>query len=122
MSGDSTNEWYRYLFAGSSGWSILNDPLPLLIEPDTVPLPEKTTARPPLTLWLIAKMAGPFGELAEARSPVVTPVAPVESALTPNPVTPKYEPYTPVPPVASPPKPATPAPAVESVLPRTPFA
>ncbi|GAA3305109.1 hypothetical protein GCM10020295_57990 [Streptomyces cinereospinus] len=26
MSGDSTKEWTRYLFSGSSGWSILNPP------------------------------------------------------------------------------------------------
>jgi hypothetical protein len=29
MSGDSPKEWYRYLPAGSTGWSILNEP-PLL--------------------------------------------------------------------------------------------
>src|SRR5215469_4373130 len=41
MSGDSTNEWERYLFSGSSGWSILNEPLPLVSLPLTLRLPAK---------------------------------------------------------------------------------
>src|SRR5580658_2502467 len=41
MSGDSTKECERYLFAGSSGSSILNEPLPLVNLPKTFRSPAK---------------------------------------------------------------------------------
>src|SRR4051794_36170396 len=39
MSGDSTNEWLRYLFAGSSGWSIWKPPPFLARNPFTRTVP-----------------------------------------------------------------------------------
>jgi hypothetical protein len=47
MSGDSTNEWLRYLFAGSSGWSIWKPPPFLARNPLTTTFPLKTPALPP---------------------------------------------------------------------------
>src|ERR1700730_530289 len=41
ISGDSTKEWDRYSLAGSSGWSILNDPPPLLRLPLMFTLPSR---------------------------------------------------------------------------------
>src|SRR5258708_39820256 len=46
MSGLSTKEWERVLLVGSSGWSILKEPPPLL----TVPVTTKLPARKPLPL------------------------------------------------------------------------
>ena len=47
MSGDSTNEWRRYLLPGSRGWSILNEPPPLDSDPVTAALPLAYRAVPP---------------------------------------------------------------------------
>ena len=46
MSGDSTKEWHRYLFPGSSGWSISKPPPALLRRPVIRTLPRKTPAKP----------------------------------------------------------------------------
>src|SRR6478609_11254856 len=39
MSGDSTNEWERFLCSGSSGWSMVNDPVVFVSLPFTVRSP-----------------------------------------------------------------------------------
>ena len=46
MSGDSTKEWDKYLFSGSSGWSIRNAPPPLMRVPITFTSPSKYPAQP----------------------------------------------------------------------------
>src|SRR5262245_65670307 len=86
MSGDSTNEWYRYLSSGCSGWSILNDPPPLLSVPVTTTLPEKCPASPvgesdwphtPIPLPLVGvdspSTAGPFVEAERPSTPAEKP-------------------------------------------------
>src|SRR5260370_5457124 len=97
MSGDSTKEWYRYLCAGSRGWSILKLPPPLESVPVTVTLPSKKPARPelllpwtPLPLELVPTTPSPL--------PLLLPATPVPLLLLP---TTAVRPTTPGPPLVA---------------------
>src|SRR5215471_7701117 len=76
MSGDSTKEWYRYLFSGSRGWSILNDPPALLKVPVTFTLLSSRIV-PPLPKSVMPRLPAPsplpdaVDRMAHCRPPVL---------------------------------------------------
>src|SRR5262245_53087250 len=89
MSGLSTNECERYLWAGSSGWSILNEQPSLERTPFTCTLASKEPANPPL------------GDEPKTPTPVYDspriPVPTGENPQTPLPLTSSAVAKTPVP-------------------------
>src|SRR5215469_4381355 len=103
MSGDSTNEWYRYLFSGSRGWSILNEPAAFDSLPDTWTSPWNSAASP-LT-------APPVALPAKATIPE-PPLLPAPLPCPPAAV----RPGPPMPLPLSPPVASTPEPAKKLVL------
>src|SRR5215467_9272731 len=112
MSGDSTKECERYLFSGSSGWSILNEPPALDSMPVTSTFPSKLPASP------LGTPAPPPPAMASIALPPVTELNPPTAtmAVPPAPRGP-WPPWasTPVPPwplLLSPPVAITPRPAV----------
>src|SRR5262245_11614771 len=83
MSGDSTNEWYRYLFSGSRGWSTLKPPPPLLTFPVKV--------APPVELMFTAlsrvnvlPTAAPIAVIRLAVGPVAWSFAAVPELVVPD--------------------------------------
>ena len=65
MSGDSTKEWDKYLFSGSSGWSIRKAPAPLVRVPTTFTSPSKNPAQAAATLDEPPKTAVPVSVVAK---------------------------------------------------------
>jgi hypothetical protein len=79
MSGLSTKECDRYLFAGSSGWSILNEPADFESVPSTSTLPANRPASPEL-LRVVANSPWAF---PDAGTDVMTGVE-IEGYLHPD--------------------------------------
>src|SRR5512139_1264431 len=88
MSGDSTKEWQRYLFSGSSGWSILKEPAVLLSVPAMWTFPVKWPAQPEVAVPLTAVPAVVSPQTPEPPRVLLTPFTPALIADDEPPITP----------------------------------
>src|SRR6478672_11674693 len=75
MSGDSTKEWDKYLFSGSSGWSIRKAPAPLKSVPVTFTSPSKNPAQPTAGVDAVPNKAVPVAVEAKTPKPAASPAS-----------------------------------------------